>query len=218
MARLDGVAVVIALGDTPPPFDVHCPLGSLPLALKTELGTVPAQIPYLSADDVRAAKWSARLIALKTPRVAIAWAGNPNHDNDSNRSIAFSALAPLFASPTCFMSIQRDLREEDAATVAAESRVTHLGAALTDFADTAAVLAHCDLVVTVDTAVAHLAGAMGKRVWVLVPFAPDWRWGLHGEMTPWYPTASLFRQPKPGDWGSVIARAAAELTRLAPAV
>ena len=105
------------------------------------------------------------------------------------------------------------MRGEDAAALAAETRVTDIGDELEDFSDTAAVLALCDLVVTVDTAVAHLAGAMGRPVWVLVPFAPDWRWTRDGETTPWYPTARLFRQTSPGDWGGVIARVAEDLKR-----
>jgi Tfp pilus assembly protein PilF len=219
-----GGATVIVRGEAPPPFDVHCPVGSLPLALKTELASVPAQIPYLSADDVHLEKWSARIGELARPRIALAWAGNPNHDNDRNRSIAFARLAPLF-SPSLippphagegrvgasFISIQRDLRDEDAAALAAEKRVTPIGGELEDFSDTAAVLARCDLVITVDTAVAHLAGAMGRPVWVLVPFAPDWRWTMRGEVTPWYPTARLFRQTALGDWDGVVASVATEL-------
>jgi ADP-heptose:LPS heptosyltransferase len=197
---------------------VHCPLGSLPLALRTELGTVPAQIPYLSADEVSLAKWSARLEAMPRPRIAIAWSGNPSHDNDRNRSIAFARLAPLFAAPASFISIQRDERAEDAAPLAAESRVAQIGGELDDFNDTAAVLALCDLVIAVDTAAAHLAGAMGRPVWVLVPYAPDWRWTREGETTPWYPTARPFRQTSPGDWDGVIARAAEALGRARNAV
>ncbi len=216
MSRLDGAAAVIAPGEAAPPFDVDCPLGSLPLALHTEPGAVPAQIPYLAADEVQVEKWSARLGALPRPRIAIAWSGNPNHDNDRNRSIAFARLAPLFAAPAGFVGIQRDVRTEDAAPLAGEKRLTHIGGELEDFSDTAAVLALCDLVIAVDTAAAHLAGAMGRPVWVLVPFAPDWRWTRDGETTPWYPTARLFRQTSLGDWDSVIERVAQELKHFAP--
>jgi len=224
LRRLDGVAAVIARGETPPPFDVHCPLGSLPLALHTEPDTVPAQIPYLSADAAKLAQWSARLEALPRPWVAFAWSGNPSHDNDRNRSIAFARLAPLFGPPSpagegreraSFVSVQRELRSEDAAALAGAPRVMHLGAELEDFSDTAAVLALCDLVIAVDTAVVHLAGAMGRPVWVLLPFAPDWRWTRDGDVTPWYPTARLFRQTSLGDWDGVVARVADELGRFA---
>jgi tetratricopeptide (TPR) repeat protein len=211
LARLDGVTAVVARGEAPPPFDVHCPLGSLPLARKTELPVVPAQIPYLSADQSYLQKWSARIEKLPRPRIALAWAGNPAHDNDRNRSIALSTLAPLLAMPASFISVQRDLRSSDAAQLAATTQLTHLGGELADFNDTAAVLSLCDLLVTADTAPAHLAGAMGWPVWVLVPFAPDWRWMLDGESTPWYPTARVFRQSALADWDAVIARAASAL-------
>ena len=211
LSRLDGVTAVVARGEAPPPFDVHCPLGSLPLARKTELPVVPAQIPYLSAERTHLQKWSARIEKLPRPRIALAWAGNPAHDNDRNRSIALSTLAPLLAKPASFISIQRDVRNADAAQLAATTQLTHLGGALADFNDTAAVLALCDLLITVDTAPAHLAGAMGRPVWVLVPFAPDWRWMLDGKITPWYPSARVFRQSDLADWNAVIARVAAAL-------
>jgi len=211
LSRLDGVTAVVARGEAPPPFDVHCPLGSLPLALKTELPAVPAQIPYLFADEAHLQKWSARIEKLPRPRIALAWAGNPAHDNDRNRSIALAALAPLLAMPGSFISIQRDLRDDEAAHLAAQPRLTHSGGELADFNDSAAVLALCDLLITVDTAPAHLAGAMGRPVWVLVPFAPDWRWMLDGEITPWYPNARVFRQSALADWNAVIARVAGAL-------
>jgi tetratricopeptide (TPR) repeat protein len=213
MTRLEGAATIVARGAAPPPFDVHCPLGSLPLAFKTEPATVPANIPYLSADDAHLAKWSARIGALERPRVALAWAGNPSHLNDRNRSIAFAKLAPLLSIAARFVSIQRDVRGEDAIALASESRVTNLSAELDDFADTAAVIALCDLVIAVDTAVAHLAGAMGRPLWMLLPFAPDWRWTLDGEISPWYPTARLFRQTSLGDWDGVIEQLGAEVAR-----
>jgi tetratricopeptide (TPR) repeat protein len=211
MARLDGGAQIIGRGETPPAFDVHCPLGSLPLALRTEPDTVPAEIPYLSADDAHLAKWSARIGALARPRIAIAWSGNAEHFNDRNRSISLMRLSSLFSIPARFVSIQRDVRSQDAETLAAESRVTHLGGELANFTDTAAVIALSDLVISSDTAVAHLAGAMGRPLWVLIPFQPDWRWTLDGETSPWYPTARLFRQTSLGDWDGVITRVAAEL-------
>jgi len=215
MARLEGAAAVIARGAAPPPFDLHCPLGSLPLAFHTELASIPAQVPYLAADDPHLAKWSERMGKLARPRIAIAWSGHAAHVNDRNRSIAFAALQPLFGahSTASFVGIQREVRGSDAGALAAARRVTPVGDALEDFADTAAVIALADLVITVDTAVAHLAGAMAKPVWVLLPFQPDWRWSLGGETTPWYPTARLFRQPAIGDWASVVARVGIELAR-----
>jgi tetratricopeptide (TPR) repeat protein len=216
LARLDGGATIVPRGEALPPYDAHCPLGSLPLALRTEADNVPAQIPYLSADDASLAKWSSRIGALARPRIVIAWAGNASHFNDRNRSIPFARLAPLFAGEgrgARFISIQRDVRSEDAEKLAAETCVTHVGGDLENFTDTASVIALSDLVISADTAVAHLAGAMGRPLWVLVPFAPDWRWTLDGETSPWYPTARLFRQTAIGDWDGVIARVAAELAR-----
>jgi tetratricopeptide (TPR) repeat protein len=218
-------AGVVARGDAPPAFDVHCPVGSLPLALKTEPATIPADIPYLAADQSRVAKWRARLAELARRRgeggseqpeprfkVAIAWSGNPRHVNDHNRSIAFAQLAPLWAAPaTEFVSVQRDLRSDDAGALADQSHVTHIGSELDDFADTAAVLALVDLVITVDTSVAHLAGAMGRPVWILLPFSADWRWGQTSETSHWYPSARLLRQPALGDWKSVLERVRADL-------
>ena len=216
---------VVARGEELPAFDVHCPVGSLPLAFKTVPEAIPADIPYLAADQARLAKWRARLGELEgrrregiaedqVPRfrVAITWSGNLQHANDRNRSIPFAGLAPLWSAPAIeFISIQRELRSDDARMLADEARITHLGSELNDFADTAAVLALVDLVITVDTSVAHLAGAMGRPVWILLPFAADWRWSQASETSRWYPSARLARQPALGDWKSVIERVRADL-------
>jgi tetratricopeptide (TPR) repeat protein len=212
LSRLEGVKTVIPRGAPTPSYDVHCPLGSLPLALKTEPSNIPAPIPYLSADEAHLAKWAGRLGP--RPRIAIVWSGNASHLNDRNRSMPFAKLAPLFSSPARFISIQRELRAEDESALAAEQRVTHVGGELSDFDDTAAIVALCDLVIAVDTAVVHLVGAMGRPVWVMLPFAPDWRWTLDGDSTPWYPTARLFRQTALGDWNSVIDNVSAALREL----
>jgi tetratricopeptide (TPR) repeat protein len=216
LGRLEGAAAVVPRGEPLPPFDVHCPLGSLPLALKTEPATIPAGGPYLKADDARIAKWRARIEAPERPRVALAWSGNAQHVNDRNRSIPLSRLAPLCSAASIrFIGIQRELRGEDPEVLAREPRVMQIGAELDDFADTAAVVALVDLVISVDTSVAHLAGALGRPVWVLLPFSPDWRWTLAGESSRWYPTARLFRQPSLGDWDSVVERLRGELDRFA---
>jgi hypothetical protein len=206
LSRLEGVASVVARGDALPPFDVHCPAASLPLALRTDVASIPATVPYLAADDERVAKWRKRIGHLPSPRIAVAWSGSADHANDRNRSIALAHFASLFAGTGSFVSIQRDLRGGDADTLAPLANVTHVGGALADFDDTAAVMALADLVISVDTSVVHLAGAMGRPVWVLLPFQPDWRWLLAREDSPWYPTMRLFRQPRPGDWESVIAK------------
>jgi hypothetical protein len=218
LAGLDGAASCHARGETLPAYDVHCPLGSLPLALKTEPANIPADIPYLRADEAHLAKWRARVEALPGKRIALAWAGNINHANDRNRSIDLSLLEPLFAlDGVSFLSIQRELRGDDADLLAHHANVSHLGGDLSDIADTAAIAALADLTISVDTSVVHLAGALGRPVWVMVPFAPDWRWTLTGDSSPWYPQARLFRQPALGDWPSVLATLRAELARFAAA-
>jgi Flp pilus assembly protein TadD len=215
LSRVDGVAAVAARGAALPSYDVHCPAGSLPRALRTEASSIPAHVPYLAASEARIAKWRDRIERLPAPRIAIAWSGQASHANDRNRSVALARLAPLFeAGRGSFVSIQHELRAGDADTLARFPRVTHVGDAIADFDDTAAVVACCDLVVSVDTSVVHLAGAMARPVWVMLPLQPDWRWLLDREGSPWYPTARLFRQPVPGDWDSVIARVAEALGKL----
>ena len=206
-ATLPGAAAVVARGEPLPPYDVHCPLGSLPLALKTGPDNIPAELPYLQADPARIAKWRPALEALPGKRVALAWAGNPAHPNDRNRSINAELLEPLLAlDGVSFVSLQRELCSGDAEWLARHPQMRLLGSELADFADSAAVVSLCDLTLAVDTALAHLAGAMARPVWVMLPFSPDWRWTLAGDVSPWYPRARLFRQPAPGDWASVIAR------------
>jgi tetratricopeptide (TPR) repeat protein len=215
LERVEGVTGVVARGEELPAFDVHCPVGSLPRALRTEPATIPAESPYLKASEERLARWRARIERLPSPRIAIAWAGGAGHVNDRNRSIALAMLAPLLALDRIgFVSIQRELRSGDAEALARFPQLLHVGAELADFDDTGAVVSLVDVVISVDTSVVHLAGALGRPTWILVPFSPDWRWMLAREDSPWYPTARLFRQPAPGDWDSVIAKVSEELARL----
>jgi hypothetical protein len=145
--------------------------------------------------------------ALPDKRVALAWAGQANHANDRNRSVDLKLLAPLLElDGLSFVSIQRDLRGDDEAQLARHANVTHVGGQLADMADTAAIMALTDLVIAVDTSVVHLAGAMGRPTWVMLPFSPDWRWGLTGESSAWYPQTRLFRKAALRDWPSVIAQ------------
>ncbi|HZB93031.1 MAG TPA: tetratricopeptide repeat protein, partial [Stellaceae bacterium] len=216
LRTLAGPVQVVAQGETLPAFDLHSPLLSLPLAFGTTLDTIPASIPYLAASPDRIDKLAMLLPPPTSLRVGLVWSGNPAHRNDRNRSMALERLAPLLAVPDiACVSLQRDLRADEAAALPRYPAVCPLGAALGDFADAAAIVASLDLVIAVDTAVAHLAGALGKRCWLLLPHLPDWRWLLDREDSPWYPTLRLFRQPAPGDWDSVIARVAGELMRLA---
>lgn len=201
LSSLDAAVTVVAQGDPLPVFDLHCPLMSLPLAF----GGIASDVPYIKAG---ALDWAARLPPGR--RIGLAWSGNPALKNDRHRSIPLERFAPLLAAAPV-ISVQKDLRPGDAAF--AQGHIAHFGPDLADFADTAALLDQMDVVVSVDTAAAHLAGAMGKRVYILLPYVGiDWRWGIAGDRTPWYPTARLLRQPAPGDWDSVIARLVAELT------
>ncbi len=212
-----GAARVIGPKDPIPPFDLHSPLMSLLPACGTTLETIRAETPYLAAPRERIAAWSQRLKKNRTPRVGIAWSGNPMHGDDRNRSIALKGLLPLLSAGVEIVSLQKDVREGDREVLKAHPQILDFASELKDFADTAALVSLLDLVISVDTAPVHLAGALGKQVWVLLPFAPDWRWLLDREDSPWYPTARLFRQPSLGDWESVIQRAVRELqTHLTP--
>jgi tetratricopeptide (TPR) repeat protein len=216
LSDVDGVARTFARGELLPNFDLHCPLMSLPLALGTTLDCIPAEVPYLNVPADRLARWRDRLGDKRRLRVGIAWAGSALHKNDHQRSIALDRFAALLAAPDIeFVGLQKEMAAADAAALSGRANVIQLADELGDFTDTAAVMSHLDLVVTVDTSVAHLAGSLGRPVWVLVPFAADFRWLLNREDNPWYPTARLFRQPRLGDWESVIARVRDELERLA---
>lgn len=210
---LKGVEEVIGLGEALPAFDQHCPLLSLPLAFGTTMASIPSEVPYLAAPEPLLADWHARLAASARPRVGLIWAGRPEHRRDRERSIALAALAPLAATGATFYSLQKGPAAQQAKTPPPGMVLHDLGEALGDFADTAAAMSALDLVIAVDTSPAHLAGAIGKPVWLLLAHAPDWRWFLDREDSPWYPTARLFRQTTRGDWASVIARVGAQLQR-----
>jgi tetratricopeptide (TPR) repeat protein len=216
LSGIEGAAAIFARGENLPRFDAHCPLASLPLACKTTLADVPSGIPYLRASEQRIARWRGRVESVGAPRIAVAWSGRATHVNDRNRSIAFAELEPLLASAGVhFVSIQHELRATDAERLAQDARIIHVGGELADLADTAAVLALCDLAICVDTSVAHLAGAMARPTFVLIPFQPDWRWTANREFSPWYPQARLYRQQVPGDWRGVLERVSESLASLA---
>jgi len=207
---------IVGQGGPLPGFDLYCPLLSLPRAFKTVLGTIPAQVPYLSACASRVATWWKRLGTSNGLRIGLVWAGNPQHTNDARRSITLQQLLPLIShTHASFVSLQKDLRPGDAEILSAHPHITHFGPELESFEDTAALVSLLDLMICVDTSVAHLAGALGKPVWVLLPFVPDWRWLLDREDSPWYPTARLFRQERSEDWSGVVEKATEELKRLA---
>ena len=212
MARLDGVSAVVERGAALPAFDCHCPLGSLPHAFATELATIPAKAPYLAAEPARVAHWRDRLVSCKRPVIGIVWCGNPTFRGDHNRSMAFSRFAPIAAAvDATYVTLNPGGTAADAIDLAAHAGVVDLASEFRDFDDTAAVIAGLDLVITTDTAVAHLAGALGKPAWILLSDSPDWRWLLDRADCPWYPSARLFRQAALGDWAPVISRVQQEL-------
>ena len=213
MQGLPGIEAVVGPKDALPSFDLQCPLMSLPLALGTTLETVPARVPYLHAPSDRISRWSDLLGKPTMPRVGIAWSGNSRHGNDRNRSIALEQLLPLLSCGVELISLQKDVRDADRTTLNQNPKIRDFGNELIDFAETAALMSLLDLVISVDTAPAHLAGALGKQVWILLPFSPDWRWLLNREDNPWYPSARLFRQPVIGDWTSVIERIVQDLRK-----
>jgi len=220
LSRLPGVRQIVAMGDRLPHFDLHCPLMSLPLVFGTTLETIPVATPYLSADPALAANWQGRLVGLDGLRIGLVWAGGQKNFPagaavDRRRSIALKALAPLGeVSGVSFVSLQKAGPAAQAADPPQGMTLHDFTTDLHDFEDTAALVVNLDLVISVDTAVAHLAGALGKPVWLLNRFDTDWRWLLNRDDSPWYPTLRQFRQPSPGDWNSVICAARDALQRL----
>lgn len=206
MAGLEGAAVLLERGEALPAFDLHCPLLSLPLAFETTLDTIPAEVPYLAPLPERQALWRARLGTRGGRRVGVVFSGSTAHPDDARRSIPLVQFARLLAAADDreFHILQAEVREADRFALDLLPQVRDHSAMISDFADTAALISLMDLVVSVDTAVAHLAGALGWPVWVLLPHRPDWRWLLEREDSPWYPTMWLFRQRRPGDWESVL--------------
>jgi tetratricopeptide (TPR) repeat protein len=211
MDTLPGGAQIVSRGEPLPDFDLHCPLLSLPLAFGTRSATIPSQTPYLRASPQAVMDWNGRLGPRDRPRIGLAWSGRPEHNNDYNRSMKLSTLlSPLAGFNATYVSLQREVRADDA-PVLQGSDVLHFGKELKTYADTAALIANLDLVISVDTSVAHLTGALAKPLWIVLPFMPDWRWLLDRDDSPWYPTARLFRQDETRGWGSVMARVQAAL-------
>lgn len=216
LGNIDGVSRVVARNDPLPEFDLHCPLMSLPKVFGTTLDSIPSKIPYLNADPDLIRTWKGRISSnIMKFKVGLAWSGNPEHQNDRNRSCALEILSPLAQVKNVqFFSLQKGRGSEEVKSPVQGLGMIDLTDQIQDFSDTAALIENLDLVVSVDTVVAHLAGALGKRVWTLLPYSPDWRWLLEREDSPWYPTMHLYRQPKPGDWTAVIQRATADLEDL----
>jgi tetratricopeptide (TPR) repeat protein len=217
----ENLEVIPRLADFPatqalPRTDYHCPLLSLPRVLGATINDVPAEIPYLTADPGVAAAWSQRLSELPGRKVGLVWAGLPQYADDAHRSLPLARLAPLGGVVgVTFISLQTGAAAVQASAVPPGMTLHDASQGLRDFADTAALVAALDLIISVDTAAAHLAGALGKPVWLLNRFDTDWRWMVDRADSPWYPTMRIFRQPQRGDWNSVVAHVRAELARFA---
>jgi tetratricopeptide (TPR) repeat protein len=207
---LDGVDDLIEQGKALPAFDYHCPLLSLPLAFRTDLTSIPSPQPYLSASTRKREEWAQRLGAKTKARVGLVWSGSVFHKNDRSRSLTLQQLLPHLPQGYEYVSLQKEVREVDV-SVLNSSAIRHYGERLEDFTDTAALCDLMDLVISVDTSVAHLAGAIGKSSWILLPYSSEWRWLLDRHDSPWYESIKLYRQNEYGNWLSVLERIKVDL-------
>jgi len=212
MRGLNAHPDIIDLDKEIPHFDLHCPLMSLPFAFKTDIGSIPGET-YITPDEERVAGWKHRLGRKTKPRVGVVWRGNPVPDK--HRSIEFELFRRLFNPRFEFISLQKEVTDTERIGLD-RAGVLHTGDALADFSDTAALCVLVDLVISVDTSVAHLAGALGSPVWVLLTWVPDWRWLLDRDDSPWYPSMRLFRQKARGDWNGVLERLELEFEAAIP--
>jgi Glycosyltransferase family 9 (heptosyltransferase) len=212
-ANVAGIDRIIGMDDPLPNYDLHCPLLSLPLIFTTTIESIPAAVPYLAAAPESVQRWARRIPDVKQRRIGIAWAGAAGNSNDRNRSMSPEFLSPLAdVAGVQLVSLQKSPTPPPSASLKMIDHTSELN----DFADTAALIANLDLVISVDTAVAHLAGAMGKPAWLLLTHLADWRWHLDRKDSPWYPTMRLFRQKSAGDWGDLMQRVATALNALPP--
>jgi tetratricopeptide (TPR) repeat protein len=212
LKSLRGVTQVFAKGEPLPPFDLQCPVMSLPLAFRTDAASIPADVPYLAPSAEATALWKDKLGARTKPRIGLAWSGNPGQQNDRNRSMRLADLAPLIGDERFeFHVLQNEIRDADRATLTAFPALRVHAA---PFDDTAAIIDALDLTISVDTSILHLAGALARPAWGMLTFSPDWRWLMERSDSPWYPTVRLFRQTAVGDWDGVVAQVRAALESL----
>ena len=209
--NLRGVSGIVVNGGALPDFDYHCPLMSLPLAFNTGLDTIPGPRKYLNIGPEKSAHWANRLGQKTTPRVGLVWSGRITHKQDKYRSIPLSEMTGRLPEGFTYVSLQKEVREADRSTLDLNPSILHFGDELNDFTDTAALCELMDIVISVDTSVAHLSGALGNPTWVLLPFSADWRWLLDRDDSPWYPSLRLFRQQKPDDWNGVFEKLSSAL-------
>lgn len=218
LKTLDGNYRWIARNKPLPATDFYCPLMTLPLAFKTEVNSIPSEVPYLQVPPDQAEDWRSQLPPKTRPRIGLVWSGSTAHENDAMRSISFTTLKPLLEADYEFHVLQKEFRESDLSELMDLESVHVHSDALKDFGDTAALISEMDLVISVDTSVAHLAGALGRPTWILVSQVPDFRWMLERADSPWYPTARLFRQEARGDWAKLIDRVKLALGEFLPQV
>jgi len=212
LSRLQGVSQLLAAGDPLPAFNYHCPLLSLPLAFKTALATIPTTPRYLSTDANRVSYWRAKLSEKAKIRIGLMWSGNPDNKRDRYRSIRLCELLQYLPAEFQYVSLQNEVREIDAETLHSSPQILNFAGEQRDFDDAAALCECMDLIISVDTSVAHLGGALGKETWILLSSTPDWRWLLDRTDSTWYPTAKLYRQDTDdAGWGAVLKRLSADL-------
>jgi TPR repeat/Tetratricopeptide repeat len=211
LGSVEGVSQVIGAGSPLPPFDYHCPLLSLPLAFRTTIATIPSPGSYVRADQIKVAQWRERLGARRSPRIGLVWSGNPNNPIDARRSIRLADWVAQLPTGYEYFRLQTQVRETDRSALESNPQIVSFDDDLLDFDNTAALCMCMDLVVTIDSSLAHLAGALGHRTWVLLPQTPDFRWMRDREDSPWYPSVKLYRQTVAGDWSLVFDRVAADL-------
>jgi tetratricopeptide (TPR) repeat protein len=210
LAGLNGVSRLVVKGEALPEAAYQCPLLSLPLAFKTRLGTIPSFPRYLESSKAKVADWQARLGIKSRPRIGLFWTGGRLRTDD-HRRVPFDQLMAHLPAGFQYVSLQKELPAVDRPLLRAHSAIMDVAVDLKDFSDTAALCDCLDLVISVDSGVAHLSGALGKRTWILLPSSPDWRWLLNRSDSPWYPSATLYRQESPGDWRGVLARMRTDL-------
>jgi len=203
--------IIINQDEPLPKFDFYCPIMSLPLAFKTNINNIPSSLPYLKIDHKKLMLWKSKLIVNKRTKVGIAWSGAPNKETDYNRSILLNQLSSLFDLPIDFYSLQKEIRNEDKDYLLNSDNIYDYHKQIKNFSDTASLMSQMDIIISVDTSVAHLAGALNKPLWILLPYVADYRWMVDRIDSPWYPSATLFRQKEPNNWNGVISSIARSL-------
>jgi hypothetical protein len=211
LSNLEGVSQILARGDPLPHFDYQCPLMSLPLAFKTELDTIPAPSQKVESDKDKVIAWGKKLGEKKKLRVGIVWSGSTAHKNDHNRSLPLSELITHLSSDYDYVSLQKEICDADKLLLTECHKIRQYSNDLKDFTDTAALIELMDVVISVDTSVAHLSATLGKATWIMLPFDPDWRWLLDRNDSPWYRSVKLYRQEKISDWNSVLEKIKSDL-------